>query len=80
MTNEQVANGFNEVYNSFWNRYKNSSPKEATAEWERMHSWAAVLRRKYPFLKEVINRMMTEIIERSRGRGNRENDFHRPPT
>lgn len=80
MTNEQVANGFSEIYNTFWNRYKDRQPKEQTPEWERMHTVASVLRRKYPLLEETINRMLTELVERARGRGNKENDFHRPPT
>ena len=55
MTNEQVGDGFNEVYNNFWNRYKNRQPKENTPEWERMHTIASVLRKKYPLLEETVN-------------------------
>lgn len=80
MTNEQVRDGFAEVYNDFWNRYKDRQPKEDSQEWERMHSWAVVLRKKYPFLESAINRMLTEIIERARSRGNNPGDFHYPPT
>lgn len=79
MTNEQVANGFSEVYNTFWNRYKDRQPKEQTSEWERMHTVAYVLRRKHPLLEETINRMLTELVERARGRGNKPGDYHRPP-
>lgn len=79
MTNEQVRDGFREVYNDFWNQYKDRQPKEETQEWERMHSWAAVLRKKYSFLEGAINRMLTEVIERSRNRGNKPGDFHHPP-
>lgn len=80
MTDEQVRGGFSEVYNDFWNRYRSRQPNEDSPEWERMHSRAAVLRKKYPMMEEVINRMLTEIIERARGRGYKLDDFHRPPT
>lgn len=80
MMDEQVRGGFSEVYNDFWNRYRKRQPNEGSPEWERMHTRASVLKKKYPFLEEVVNRMMTEIIERARGRGNKPDDFHRPPT
>lgn len=79
MTNDQVRDGFNEVYNNFWNRYKNNQPKENDPEWEQMFSLAMEYRDKYPFLEETINRMLTELTERMRGRGNNPKDFHRPP-
>lgn len=79
MTDEQVQDGFSEVYNNFWNRYRSRQPKEDSQEWERMHTMAVVLKKKYPFLEEVVNRMMTEMIERARGRGRKADDFHRPP-
>lgn len=80
MTDEQVRDGFSEVYNDFWNRYKNRQPYEGTPEWERMHTLAAVLRKKYPMLNEIVNRMLTELIDRSRDRGNRVDDYHMPST
>ncbi len=79
MTNEQVRDGFNEVYNTFWNRYKNHQPREGSPEWERMHTIASVLRKKFPLLEETVNRMLTELVERARGRGNKAGDYHRPP-
>lgn len=79
MTNEQVSNGFDEVYNKFWKRYYERQPKEDSPEWERMHTWAVVLKKKYPLMEEVIARMATEIIERAKGRGNVPGDVHRPP-
>lgn len=79
MTNEQVRNGFSEIYNSFWNRYKDRQPREDTPEWQRMYTISVVLKRKYPLFEEVINRMLTELIERARGRGNKPGDYHRPP-
>lgn len=78
MTNEQVRDGFCEVYNDFWNRYKDRQPKDDTPEWQRMFTIAEVLKRKYPLLEEVINRMLTELIERARGRGRKVDDYHRP--
>lgn len=79
MTDGQVRDGFSEIYNNFWNQYKNQQPMENNPEWERMHSWAAALRRKYPFMEETINRMLTELIERARGRGRKADDFQMPP-
>lgn len=79
MTDREVADGFSEVYNDFWLRYRDRQPKEDSPEWERMHTWAVVLKRKYPLLEEVVNRMVTEIIERSKGRGRVVGDFLRPP-
>lgn len=79
MTNEQMQDAFVETYNEFWNRYRTRQPKEQSEEWERMHSRAAVLRKKYPFMEELLNRMLTELVERARGRGNRTDDFHMPP-
>ena len=52
MTDEQVRNGFNEIYNGFWKRYKDRQPGEDTPEWQRMHTFAVVLRRKYPLFEE----------------------------
>lgn len=80
MTDQQVKDGFGEVYNDFWIRYRNRQPDEKSPEWERMSTRAAVLKRKYPFMEELINRLMTEMRERAMGRGNRPDDFHRPPT
>lgn len=79
MINEQVSNGFAEVYNEFWCRYKDRQPKEDSPEWERMHTRASVLKKKYPLLEEAINRILTELTERARGHGNVPGDFHRPP-
>lgn len=79
MTDEQVRDGFSEVYNNFWNQYKNQQPMENSPEWERMHSWAVILRKKYPFMEEVVNRLLTELIERTRNRGRKNDDFQMPP-
>ena len=51
MTNERVRRGFMEVYNEFWNRYKNNTPTRDSGEWERIRTWSVVLQKKYPFLK-----------------------------
>lgn len=70
MTNEQVRNGFSEVYNDFWNRYKTRVPGKESPEWERMHTYAVVLMRKYPFMREVIAAMIEELDQRMRGKRN----------
>lgn len=79
MTNEEVSNSMNEIYNGFWVKYRDRQPDVDTPEWERMMTAYAVLTKKYPLMAEVINRMATEIIERSRGRGNKPGEFHKPP-
>lgn len=66
MTNEQVRDGFNEVYNQFWNKYKKSIPDRDSEEWERIHTLAAVIRKKYPFLAETVNDLIIELDQRMR--------------
>lgn len=67
MTNEQVKQGFTEVYNDFWCRYKDRQPGKDSPEWERMLSKGSVLRRKYPFLAETVTGMIVELDQRMRG-------------
>ncbi len=64
MTNEQVRRGFMEVYNEFWNRYKNNTPTRYSGEWERIRTWSVVLQKKYPFLKETILSLEVELGQR----------------
>ena len=66
MTNEQVRDGFNEVYNEFWNRYKNHVSKKDSEEWDRLLTWASVLKRRYPFLKETVIALVEELDQRMR--------------
>ena len=68
MTNEQVREAFSEVYNNFWNRYKNHVPGRDSEEWERIRTWSVVLQRKYPFMKETIINLEIELDQRMRGR------------
>lgn len=68
MTNEQVGQGFAEVYNEFWNRYKNNVPVRDSDEWERIRTWSVVLQKKYPFLKETILELEVELDRRMRRR------------
>ena len=68
MTNEQVRQGFSEVYNSFWNRYKDHVPGKDSGEWERIRTWSVVLQKKYPFLKETVIQMEIELDRRMRER------------
>lgn len=68
MTNEQVQAGFEEVYNKFWNRYKNRPPDRNSDEWERLHTYSVVLQKKYPFLSRTVIEMEIELDERMRGR------------
>lgn len=70
MTNEQVKQGFTEVYNEFWNRYKNHVPSKDSEEWERIRTWSVVLQKKYPFLKETVIQLELELDQRMR-KGNR---------
>ena len=76
MTNEQVRDGFNEVYNDFWNRYKDRQPEKDSPEWERICSRAAVLKKKYPFLAKTIAEMVTEFDQRMRGKGRKNETIH----
>lgn len=66
MTNEEVRQGFTEVYNEFWNRYKSHIPAKDSEEWERVLTWSVVLRKKYPFMKETILELVEELDQRMR--------------
>lgn len=66
MTNEQVQAGFTEVYNQFWLNYRDKQLPKDSAEWERMHTWAVVLMKKYPFLRDTVASMVEELNQRMR--------------
>ncbi len=66
MTNEQVRDGFNEVYNRFWNRYKNDVPDKDSEEWDHIHAWVTAIRKKYPFLAETAINLEVELDRRMR--------------
>lgn len=66
MTNDQVKQGFREVYNDFWCRYKDRQPGKDSPEWDRMLTYAAVLKKKYPFLRQTITDMILELDRRMR--------------
>ena len=66
MTDEQVKQGFTEVYNDFWNQYKQHVPQTDSSEWERIRTWSVVLQKKYPFLKETIIQLELELDQRMR--------------
>lgn len=68
MTNGQVSDGFSEVYNGFWIKYRNREPGKDSPEWERMHTYAVVLMKKYPFLRETVAAMLEELDQRMRKR------------
>ena len=64
MTNEQVRDGFNEVYNQFWNKYKNNVPQKDSQEWDQIVDLSAKLRESYPFMKEKILSLVEELNQR----------------
>lgn len=69
MTDEQVKQGFDEVYNQFWRRHKEAIPqKYAEEEWEAIHSQMLLLQEKYPFLSQALVSMEIELDERMRRR------------
>ena len=72
MTNEQVREGFVEVYNELWNRYKNHVPAKDSEEWERIRTWSVVLQKKYPFLKETVILLELELDRRAGERRNKD--------
>lgn len=69
MTDEQVKNGFNDVYNHFWMQYKRAVPERDSDEWDRMYARMEELQLLYPFMSEVMRNMVIELDERMRGRG-----------
>ena len=64
MTNEQVRDGFNEVYNQCWNKYKNNVPQKDSQEWDKIVDLSAKLRESYPFMKETILSLVEELNQR----------------
>lgn len=66
MTDEQVRNGFNEVHNVFWKKYKNHVPSKDSEEWDHITAWSSELQNKYPFLKETIIELTIELDQRMR--------------
>ena len=66
MTDREVQEGFDEVYNKFWRKYRNSIPDRHSDEWERMHTYSVVLQKKYPFLSQAVQQMEIELDERMR--------------
>ena len=69
MTDKQVQEGFDEVYNRFWRKYRDNIPGPHSEEWERLHTYSGVLQKKYPFLSQTVVKMEIELDERMRGRG-----------
>lgn len=68
MTDQDVHNAFDDVYNKFWLNYRNKVIPKDSEEWERLHNWAADLMKKYPFMQQIIAEMVTEINQRLRRR------------
>ena len=68
MTNAEVQAGFTEVYNRFWLNYRDKPLPKDSDEWERMHTWAVVLIKKYPFLRDTVASMVEELDQRMRRR------------
>lgn len=68
MTNEEAAKACSEIYNGFWNRWKNRKLVRHSPEWERIHTEAVVLLRKYPFAmaEHMVKDFMDELEERVR--------------
>ena len=70
MTDDQVKQGFDEVYNQFWRKYKQNIPERNSQEWERIHTYVVVLQKKYPFLRQTVLEMEIELDKRMREIGN----------
>lgn len=68
MTNAEVQAGFTEVYNQFWLNYRDKPLPRDSDEWERMHTCAVVLMKKYPFLQGTVASMVEELDQRMRRR------------
>lgn len=66
MTDQDVQNAFDDVYNKFWLNYRNKVIPKDSEEWERLHNWAVDLMKKYPFMQQIIVEMVTEINQRLR--------------
>ena len=70
MTDQEVQKAFDEEYKKFWLNYHNKPISKQSDEWERCHTWAVVLMKKYPFMEQLVAEMMAEIDQRMRNREN----------
>lgn len=63
MTNEEAAKACNEIYNVFWNKWKNRKLTRHSPEWEQIHAEAIMLLKRHPFpmAKHMINDFMDEL-------------------
>ena len=68
MTNEEVKQGFAEVCNGFWCRYKDRVPGKHSPEWEHMYARYTALKKKYPFLGKALSELVAELDQRMRSR------------
>jgi len=75
MTDAEVKAGWNDVWLNFWNKFKDSPPQDESG-WAKFHDGSKQMKKDYPLLEGAVNRMVTEITERARGRGNRPGEFH----
>lgn len=64
MTDQEVQKAFDEVYNKFWLNYRDKPLPRQSDEWERMNTWAVVLMKKYPFMKQLVAEMVAELGQR----------------
>ena len=62
--NQMVTAAFDEIYNKFWLRYRDRPLSRHSDDWERIHTMAVVLVKKYPFqLAEDMVRDFLDILE-----------------
>ena len=69
MTDEQVRNGFNEIYNGFWKRYSKAVPSWQSEEWDGIVRQARFLMERYhscPLIVHQIQDLLDQLEARSR--------------
>ena len=72
LTDQQVQGIYNDVYNGFWRRYKNS-PDWQSPEWEDMVQQEKVLRERHqscPLVLHMLQDLMDQLEARSKRRNN----------
>ena len=69
LSDQQVKEIYDNVYNSFWNRYKNRVPAWRSQGWEEIVRYEKQLRARYkncPMVLHMVQDLMDQLEARSR--------------
>lgn len=64
LTDVEIAKAIGEIYNEFWVKCRKRKLVRHSDDWERIHSLASVLIKKYPFkLAEDMVKDLLDVLE-----------------